>query len=493
MTSVKKTSYLTRQLAESSIIPLLIICIVIAVIILMPLRIMGYGFLPTDDILRHVAKAISGKSWNDVLILREGITVDSHPGFHALLGSIYHITKFTPDALVSFTAVILFIIFCLLPVFFIKRPEAWLASLFIISLTNFSFIMRLLLGRPYLVTMVTLTAICLLWARLRDNKRPYGAMLIITSLVTLSTWTHCSWYLIIFPISCFVLAREWRAAFMVGICAMAGILFGAALTGHPGLFISQNIIHAFLVFSKHDLPRTLVTELRPFTGDMLTVIAVILMLSWRRMRGEWDPKRIDNPVFIIVLFSWIMGFFVMRFWFDWGIPALLIWMAQEFDDVFTKYISPVLGRRFLLAIALAFVLYANATNDINDRWSAQPAAEYLFRDFPDKSSWMPDPGGIIYGEDSRIFFLTFFKNPYAQWRYLVGFESALMPQKDLDVYIDIQTSRGAAQSFRPWIEKMKPADRLVITAESSQAPKITELEWRYMGSGFWFGRLRKVK
>ena len=366
-------------------------------------------------------------------------------------------------------------------------------ALFIVTLTNFSFITRLLFGRPYIVNMITLVAMCLLWTRLRDDKRPYGTMLLITSLITLSTWVHCSWYLVIFPIACFVLAREWRAAFMAGICAIAGILFGAILTGSPGLFISENIYHAFLVFNKHDLPRTLVTELRPFTGDQLTAIAAILMLSWRRMRGDWDPKRIDNPVFILALFGWVMGFFVVRFWLDWGIPALVVWMAQEFDDVFTKFISPVSARRFLLAMVTAFVFYANTTNDINDRWSMQPNAEYLHKDSPDKSSWMPDPGGIVYSDNMRIFFLTFFKYPYAPWRYLVGFESALMPQKDLDVYLDIQMKRGAAQSFRPWIEKMRPEDRLVITADPGEAPKIPELEWRDMGSGFWFGRLRKVK
>lgn len=479
--------------AESDIIPLLITCLAVAVIILIPLKIMGHGFLPTDDILRHVGKAVSGRNWNDVLVMRDGITLDSHPGFHALLGFVHNITKFKSDSLLSFAVIALFISFCITPILFIKRPEAWLAALFVISLTNFSFIGRLLLGRPYIVNMITLTVLCFLWTRLRDDKRPYATMFLITALITLSTWIHCSWYLIIFPIACFVIAREWRAAFLTTICATAGIALGAILTGSPGLFISENVFHAFLVFNKHDLPRTLVTELRPFTGDQFTVIAAILMLSWRRMRGDWDPKRIDNPVFIIALFGWILGFFVVRFWLDWGLPALLVWMAQEFDEVFSKFISPVSVRRLLPAVAVAFVLYSNATNDINDRWSIQPAAKYLFQDFPEKASWMPEPGGILYSGDMGVFFLTFFKNPYAQWRYITGFEAPLMPQEDLDVYLDIQMTRGALQSYDPWIKKMKPQDRLVITADPQEAPKIPELEWRDLGSGFWFGRLRKVK
>ena len=493
MKNINNGAYLSRGSAEESIIPLVALCISIATILLIPLKILGYGFLPTDDIMRHVAKAISGRSWNDILILRDGIQLDSHPGFHALLTAVYNITKLSPDDLVYFAVTTLFAAFCLFPLFFVKRFEAWLTALLLISLTNFSFIMRLLFGRPYMVAMTTLVVLCLVWTRLRDDKRPYKTMILVTLLVALSTWIHCSWYLIAFPIVCFIIAREWRVAIILSVCSIVGIFVGAALTGHPWLFISQNIIHAFLVFNKHAFTRTLTIELRPFTGDILTVMAVVFMLSWRRMRGSWEAKRIDNPVFILVVFSWIMGFFVGRFWFDFGIPALLVWMAQEFDDVYTRFVSPVSARRIFLTAAVALTLYANTTNDINDRWSASPAAEYLFRDFPEKASWMPDPGGIVYSDDLRVFFVTFFKNPYAPWRYIVGFEPALMPQKDLDVFMDIQISRGAAQSFGPWIKKMRPEDRLVITTESNQAPLIGELEWRYMGSGFWFGRLRRAK
>jgi len=283
--NIKSDSCLSDQPAETSVIPLVITCISIAALLLIPLKIMGHGFLPTDDILRHVAKAISGRSWNDLLILREGIKLDSHPGFHALLGAIDSVTKMAPDALLSFAVVALFSVFCLIPVFFIRRSEAWLTALLVISLTNFSFIMRLLFGRPYLIAMATLVVLCLVWTRFRDEDRPYASMFLITLLVALSTWIHCSWYLIIFPVLCFVIAREWRVASIVGACAIVGILAGAILTGHPGLFISQNLIHAFLVFNKHALPRTLTIELRPFTGDMLTIIIVLLMLSWRRMRG----------------------------------------------------------------------------------------------------------------------------------------------------------------------------------------------------------------
>ena len=42
-------------------VPLAVWAIVILVILVIPLRVIQYGFLPGDDALRHAAKAVSGK------------------------------------------------------------------------------------------------------------------------------------------------------------------------------------------------------------------------------------------------------------------------------------------------------------------------------------------------------------------------------------------------------------------------------------------------
>ena len=52
-------------------VPLAVWVIVIFVIVAMPFKIIGYGYLPGDDTLRHAAKAVSGKSWSQVLVLNE--------------------------------------------------------------------------------------------------------------------------------------------------------------------------------------------------------------------------------------------------------------------------------------------------------------------------------------------------------------------------------------------------------------------------------------
>jgi len=282
---------------ESRCVETLVLCIILSTILLTPLRIGGYGYLPSDDALRHSAKVVSGKSWDEILILRDEIKMDSHPGWHAILGSFSRLTNCEPDSLVFFSFVILFVVFCFVPVFVFDRPEAWLASLLSAYLFNFGFFFRILYGRPYIFTMGVLLFIYLIWTRLRTKGVPYMTLAVISVAVALSTWIHCSWYLFALPIFSFCLAREWRVAFRITIAVVFGIMIGALLTGNPFMFLEQTFLHAFRAFGGNPLQRMLVTEFRAFTGDAFMVIVLSGMLVWRKVRGEWDMKAIDNPLY----------------------------------------------------------------------------------------------------------------------------------------------------------------------------------------------------
>ena len=52
-------------------VPLLVRVLALAVFLVIPFRVLGTGFLPPDDALRHAAKAVSGRSWSEVLVLRD--------------------------------------------------------------------------------------------------------------------------------------------------------------------------------------------------------------------------------------------------------------------------------------------------------------------------------------------------------------------------------------------------------------------------------------
>ena len=68
---------LTERTAERSpagawtrFIPLLTLILCLSTLLISALRIMGHGFEPYDDALRHVAKVVSGKVWPDILLIR---------------------------------------------------------------------------------------------------------------------------------------------------------------------------------------------------------------------------------------------------------------------------------------------------------------------------------------------------------------------------------------------------------------------------------------
>ena len=70
-------------------VPLAVWTIVILVILAIPLKIIGYGYLPMDDTLRHAAKAVSGKSWSEILVLNDAYKIDHEFGWNLLLEKIY--------------------------------------------------------------------------------------------------------------------------------------------------------------------------------------------------------------------------------------------------------------------------------------------------------------------------------------------------------------------------------------------------------------------
>ena len=263
------------------------------------LTVIGYGYLPYDDALRHAAKIISGKDLNEILVMRDGITIDRHPGWHAILGFVHHLTGCNQDGLVVFSVAALFIMFCIIPFLFLNYPEAWLITLLITTLASITCVRRLFYGRPYIITDTVLLVLAFIWPKLRSRKFPYKVVSSLALLVALAVWTHGIWYLFILPVICFFLAREWHAGLNFSIAAVCGIILGGVFTGHPYLFLRDGIVHLMRVMGSNLPQRILVDELKPFGGDVLIVLVVCFLLIWRYARGAWNRKSVDNPIFIL--------------------------------------------------------------------------------------------------------------------------------------------------------------------------------------------------
>jgi len=118
-------------------IPLAVWVVSVLTIVLVPLKIIGLGFLPMDDALRHAAKAVSGKAWQDILVMRPDFAIDPSPGWQKILEWVCPATwvqqwaNGPAEALVVFSVISLMLLVTLCALPWLRRPEAWLGALFL--------------------------------------------------------------------------------------------------------------------------------------------------------------------------------------------------------------------------------------------------------------------------------------------------------------------------------------------------------------------------
>ena len=467
-------------------IPLLAWLAVALVLLVLPLKIIGLGYLPADDALRHVAKAVSGKPWPEILVVGDSFKIDHNLGWHAILGALHHTLNWDAENLLIFSVVALFLAvnWSMLP--WLKRPEAWLVALLAAMIVS-DLPQRFLLGRPFILTITVLMTI--LFAA-QKAKPCLKFFLLFTALITASAFVHGVWYLWVLPVMAFIFAGQFRWAGLLLGAWLIGVALAAVLTGHPVDYLSQAVSMAKNSVGQHLTNRTEVVELQPFGGDILAIIifgAVVALRLFLKPAGALPFAQ--NPAFWIVCGCWMLGFRVSRFWEDWGWPALMVLIATEVEFLFLAKFAADSLRRLWLVLILSVATFLCVTSDLGGRWTQSLAWQFLSeKDHPELAGWMPEHGGIFYCPDMNIFYQTFYKNPTGDWKYMVGYEPALMPPDDFATYQAIVANGGDAKAYAPWVKKMKPADRLVIRGNSGERPNIPQLEWYYGVSGMWIGR-----
>jgi hypothetical protein len=471
--------------------PLAVWIVVVSAIILIPLKIIGYDFLPMDDALRHAAKTISGKSWQQILVMRDDFPIDPSPGWQKILEWVYDLHGGDAESLVIFSVVSLMflVMFCGAPWF--RRPEAWLAALCVAAVFIPACTTRFARGRPYLLTDAVVITILLLWSLPAKNRQPF-AILFTPLLVAASAWIHGSWYMLVLPGVAILLAGWCRDALAYGVCWIGGSILGSALTGHPIGFLIQSVRHMFGVFGDYVVNRQLEPELHPSDGSVQAIFAVVFLLLWRAVSTGWDRRAVANPIFAMMAIGWVLGLKMQRFWWDYGTPAFIIWVAMEFQEHLEKHLDFDSAKRLFATVGIAAAVYMGFTSDLQSRWTQNQTTGFLTQDDQSLSGWLPDPGGIIYNSDMDVFFDTFYKNPTADWKYILGFESGWMRPEDLTVLRNYQLKYGDASALEPWVKKMRPQDRMIIHAPGTSRPNLPELQWNYAVTELWIGRLPRA-
>lgn len=464
----------------------LLLSFAVLVLVSIPLRILAAGWMPRDDVRRHAAKAVSGRDWSEILVLRPEAKLDEHPGWHAVLGLAHSLGAETTRSVAMVGIALAATLFLVLPLKRFRHPGAWLAALATIAIFEPRFFPRLLSGRPFVLSMATLALLLASWETLRSEERPRAALAGYVLLFAAVSWCHGNWYLWLFPIGVFLLAREWRATGRLAGCFVVGTLLGALATGHPIGTLTQSVEHLAWAMAGGDSPSLLVTEFQPGEVSAAIVLLVAVLLVWRKPSAA---KLLSDPVFLIALLGWLLGLWISRFGSDWAVPALTIWIARELDRVWSPFAESHLRRALATGFAAA-VLFLVVTGNRGGRWSTPDQDRHLLASDPVQRPWLPDPGGILYSNSMALFYDTFFENPRAPWRYVLGFEPGMMPPEELRILRGIQRSGATDASFLPWIEKLRPGDRLVIARADPTPPKLDRLEWATPVDGLWIGRPR---
>lgn len=468
-------------------VPLAVWVIVLMTLLLIPLRVLQYGFVPPDDALRSAAKAVSGKTWQQILVLNDVYKMDHEYGWSLLLAKIHDVFNADTDTVLIFSVVCLFVLAGLAAMPWLRYPEAWLLTL-ALSMITALLPFRLLLGRPYIITVAALLSLLLLWRQHGFAGPKIWMAALVTGLITISVYFHGAWYLWALPVAAFFIAGQVRWGLTVAGCAVAGVFLGCLLTGHPVEYPMQ-AVHVLLANGKHLTQRTLASELQPESGDVNALIILGGLLLLRRLAPLTAPPFFRDPAFCLAALAWVLGFKVGRFWDDWGWPALMVVVASDLQLFLSSRLVLDSFRRLGFVCAAALIAFLSITTDAGSRWTYNLSQEYLTADNPDLEGWLPDHGGILYSADMTLFYQTFFKNPHGDWRYILGFEATLMKPEDFDVYHKILWNFGDAKAYEPWVKKMTPADRLVIRGGRNSPPNIPQLEWNYGISGTWIGRL----
>lgn len=472
-----------RPTPFSRYIPLTVWLVAALTGLLIPLKILSLGYVPVDDAMCHVAKAVSGKSWPQILVMDERFAQDEHPGWHAILAVLHRSLNWTPDTLLSFSVIAPFVLFWLAMFWLRKRPEAVLVVLLAGSALATPAFSHLLSGRPLAVMTAVYVALLQLWTQ--PGKTPAWAMALSILIIAFSVWVQGTWYLYGFVIAGFVLANEWRKAFALALCSLAGTILGAAFTGHPIGYLHETFVHLFNTVGGDLTGRMLVTELRPQFTDLFFML-ILLALLWRVARGEWQNTKVWTPLLALAVLGWILGFKIVRFWTDWGFPAALLWLAVELEEVLQSKWATDNLKALVLAGLAAIGVFLSETGDVNSRWTANLTKEYITPKTPDIAGWLPDKGGIVYSPDMTLFFSMFYNNPTADWRYALGFEPGIMTPDNYEIFRKIQWN-GSVDAFELWVAKMRTTDRMIIQQDAQ--PPIPGLEWHCAVAGTWIGRL----
>lgn len=476
----------------------ILLILVILTVLYIPMKILSYGWTPTDDAKRHVAFATIDAKWSDILVIDEKLGSDHNPGWHAVLKFLHRHCNFDKTDLMCFSVAGLFCLVNLCGIWASPSPVSWCLALLILEIVDST--MRLLYGRPYLFSCAATIILLHIWytrsekdktAWFRKKKAKYAITVI--SLV-LCVWLHGSWYLfLLIPLS-FFLAGKTSEALQQTVLVFLATVIGAVISGDFYEFLYFHFIATFQIFSEPTYNWLLATEFASGHQTVLWVIFVVLLAIFCNHKGKLQYRELaEDPIFIMIMLCWLGGIAVWRFWMDWGKMAFLLWTSYRISDLIESFYNLRKVRiKYFLAGFVILATIMSFTNDGDERYSKNNgiiAIDFFSHEVQKElKGWEPQPGGIVYSNDMRVFYSHFYEYPTAPWKYILGFEPAIMLPEDCQTLRNIGYNDGRLpEDYMPWVNKMTSKDRLILSSVPGDFP---QLEWKKGNRYFWIGRLK---
>jgi len=477
-------------------IPAAVLAISLFTIFLIPLIVTSFGYTPADDLLRDVAKAVSGRDWGSVIVMREGLNpqLSTHPGWDFIL-RFAHEHGMEKEQLVNFAIIALAFVAFLPGIVFLRRPELLLLMLLVVVVLDFGSYERFFFGRPFLVDVAYLSSCWYLWDAFEQNCTRKRLIVLLIVLTALRVWIRSTLPMLLVPLlvvytsACFT--RRWKPALVFTRCVAVGAVLGALLTGGPLEFVWYNLQHFQRTLFRHEGNPVVVTELQPLS---LNVGMLVLLAGYLSVRLLWGrrTKGLAHPAFLMLLAGWGLSFWIARFWYEYGLPALCVWGALDMQADLDRRVHRESLLRLVSTVLCSVTLIMAAVIPHKASWQQNPVARDVGvqRLYAEDPTWFPQEGGLLYSASMQVFFTFYYMFPSTSWRYVTGMEAGFMRQEDLVVYEEIY-ARKRPESYLPWIQRMRSADRfvLVLPATAPVATGFPMLEWRFVPPRYWFGRL----
>ena len=468
--------------------------ILFAAFVFIPYKILSSGFMPIDDGNRHVAYSVtSSTNWSEVLEIEPSLAADHNKGWHCILRALHKYLKIDKDKLLIFTVVALFLIFNITGSLIAPNIGSWTVVLILVFVFDRGLFVRMLSGRPFIISCITTLLLFKLWfVESEPQIKTISRYIYSLIILSLAVWLHGTWYTFLILPMALLLSGKLKKSIELTVIILVSTLLGAYLTGEFDQFLYFHYAATLNIFTEKLYNWQLVTEFAEGNIHNFWMIPTVIIIWFLIYSKKMTLNELSkDSLFIMVLLCWMLSIKVVRFWIDWGLIALMCWLSYKISDLINE--MQTIKKPFFRRVLFLFTVISIVILVPGCKWSNQKERNYYYADFSTAkfADYKPPEGGIIYNDNMTHFYFQYYHDPEGKYKYVLGFEPAIMLNENRKVFREIIYSNFHYSSYKPWIDKLTEKDRIFTSTDISI--HYPQLDWIKGGKKLWIGKLSSSK